>query len=81
MTGWSAVNASTWSATATAATVPAVTFKNCLRDKNMGHTSSIEGFYQARTTRSKSFDSFLKNYRQHHDQLGRKYSKKVARSE
>ena len=39
MTGWSAVNARTLSATATAATVPAVTFKNCLRDKNMGHTS------------------------------------------
>jgi hypothetical protein len=39
MTGWSAVNASTWSATATAATVPAETFKNCLRDKNMGDTS------------------------------------------
>jgi hypothetical protein len=28
------------SATATAATVPAVTFKNCRRDKNMGATSS-----------------------------------------
>ncbi|HMI38711.1 MAG TPA: hypothetical protein VK500_02305, partial [Nitrospiraceae bacterium] len=28
------------SATATAATVPAETFKNCLRDKNMGHPSS-----------------------------------------
>jgi hypothetical protein len=27
------------SATATAATVPAETFKNCLRDTNMGHTS------------------------------------------
>jgi hypothetical protein len=39
MTGWSAVNARTLSAMATAATVPAVTFKNCLRDKNIGHTS------------------------------------------
>jgi hypothetical protein len=39
MTGWSAVNARTWSATATAATVPAVTFKNCRRDKNMDATS------------------------------------------
>jgi hypothetical protein len=39
MTGWSAVNARTLSATATAATVPAETFKNCLRDTNMGNTS------------------------------------------
>jgi hypothetical protein len=35
MTGCSAVNARTLSATATAATVPAEIFKNCRRDKNM----------------------------------------------
>jgi hypothetical protein len=39
MTGCSAVNARTLSATATAATVPAETFKNCLRDKNIVDTS------------------------------------------
>jgi hypothetical protein len=39
MTGWSAVNARTLSATATAATVPTETFKNCRRDKNMNNTS------------------------------------------
>jgi hypothetical protein len=40
MTGWSAVNARTLSATAAAATVPAVIFRNCLRDKNIVDTSS-----------------------------------------
>src|SRR6266550_5797445 len=50
MTGCSAVNASTWSATATAATVPAETFKNCLRDKNMGPPPTVECVLHARAT-------------------------------
>jgi hypothetical protein len=39
MTGCSAVKASALSAIAAAATVPAVTFKNCRRDKNIVNTS------------------------------------------
>jgi hypothetical protein len=39
ITGWSAVKANTWSATAAAATVPAEAFRNCRRDKNIVDTS------------------------------------------